>query len=184
MTVLTSAGNSSTTRTCSAIAPGRISLPQQLFRLAERFVAIDRHGSVNLPASCSVSPRRPFRRSSASAHPSYQTATAAGTSGDERTSSRICRPPRDAPPSRSPCGGRIRSAGRRASSVIITRSRVTLARIDAAAIAAQRWSPRTKARCGKSRVRNAEAVHDDTIGQRRQAVNGLRASPRRRPGGR
>ena len=88
---------------------------------------------------------------------SYQTASAGGTIGGARPSSRSAQRRRGDRRSRSPCGGRSRSADRGRAARSICRSRVTLATIDAAAIAEQRRSPCSTPRCaiGRSGMRNA-----------------------------
>ena len=120
-------------------------------------------GAASPPFSACLHDRGPRRFSTGTrgdagaAHPSYQTGRAAGTSADARRSSRTARRRRDGRASRSPCAGRSRSADRCACSSSIIRSRVTLATIDAAAIAVHRASPCITARCAISRsgMRNA-----------------------------
>ena len=73
-----------------------------------------------------------------------------GTTGGARRNSRTARRRRDARASRSPCDDRSRSAGRRRAARSIIRSRVTLATIEAAAIAVQRLSPWIDARAAPS----------------------------------
>ena len=99
------------------------------------------------------------------------------TSGGDGWSARAAPARRNAPARCSPCGARSHSPGARAPSRLISRSRVTLATIEAAAIESTRASPPITASQSQPHLDAVAPVDEDEPGPHRQR----RDRPRQRP---